>query len=319
MVTIGVEDIKAAVTSRRAQYMDDLRALSSIDCPTSYKDGVDSVARIVGHRLEAVGAQVETIANRDAGIDIIGRFKGPGSKRVLFLCHMDTVYPVGTVAQRPYVIEAGRILAPGVCDMKAGLLSAIYAVAALLDTGYQDFQELTVLCNSDEESAPRHSIGTIRREAADASCVFCMEAARANGDIVSSRKGVAVFEVDSHGRESHAGVSPEQGRNAIVALADRLVEVWKLNGLKDGLTLSPGLIGGGSAVNTVPGNAHCSIDVRVRTSGDLDFITGRLQEVFTQSVIPEVSFTVRNMHTMPPLEEDGIFRSLGAVGPSCSR
>jgi glutamate carboxypeptidase len=139
--------------------------------------------------------------------------------------------------------------------------------------------------------------------AREADCVLTMEPARINGNVVSARKGVLVYKITAHGREAHAGVNPDLGRNAIVALADRLLEVWKLNGYLPGLNVNPGLMSGGSAVNTVAGQATCGIDVRVARSADVELFDHQLRRRLEGSIIADVTFDAVNEHTMPPMEK----------------
>lgn len=295
--------IVLALEDKVDPFLDDLRRLTSIDCPTGYKTGLDDVAEVLDKLLVRTDMVVEVMANPEAGNDLSGTVSGSGSSRILILCHTDTVYPVGTAAQRPFKIQNGHVLAPGACDMKAGILCGIYSVRALREIGFDNFGFIKILCTSDEESAPRHSVELIQKEARKADAVFCMEPARANGDIVSARKGVVVFRLDAHGREAHAGVNPDQGRNAIVALADRILQIWSFNGRYSGLSINPGLISGGSAVNTVPGAAVCSIDVRIARAADIATLESELRELLTSSAIPEVEFVLSNEHTMPPMEK----------------
>lgn len=303
MADVGLADaLRQSVERRYDDYLADLEGLTSIDCPTGHKPGLDLVAGVVAGRLKEVGATVRILSNPVAGDDVKGTIQGSGNSRTLILCHTDTVYPVGTCAARPFRVEGGRALAPGVCDMKGGLLSAIYSLHALRDAGVASFGSITILCNSDEERAPRHSVEAIEDAARAADCVFTMEPARTNGDIVSARKGVAVYRVTAHGREAHAGVNPDRGRSAIVALSDRIVAMWGLNGKYAGLNVNPGILAGGSAVNTVAGEAWCEIDIRVLTVGDLERFDRDLRELLSTSLIPDVRFEAVCSHTMPPME-----------------
>ena len=295
--------LRHAAQQRYDQYLEDLKRLTGIDCPTHHKPGLDQVAGIIAELLRAVGTNVRVHENQDAGNDVVGVVTGTGTKRVVLLCHTDTVYPVGTVAQRPFRIEGRRALAPAVCDEKGGLLAAIYAVLILKDVGFRNFATLTVLCNSDEENSPRHSVEMIQEAARNADAVLTMEAARMNGDIVSARKGVLVYTVTAHGREAHAGVNPDLGRSAIVGLTDRILEMWKLNGALPGLNVNPGIIRGGSAVNTVAGEATVEVDVRVQRSADITEFDRMLRAVLSTSIIPDLRFDATQDHAMPPMEK----------------
>jgi glutamate carboxypeptidase len=284
-------------------YLADLKLMTSIDCPTHHKPGLDQIAEIIAERLHRFGANVTIGENADAGNDVVGVVRGRGAKRVVLLCHTDTVYPVGTVAQRPFRIEGDKALAPGVCDEKGGLLAAVYSLQILRDVGFDDFRELTVLCNSDEEAAPRHSVELIQKAARQSDAVLTMEPARINGDVVSARKGVLVYVLTAHGREAHAGVNPDLGRSAILGLADRIVAIWALNGALPGLNVNPGLIRGGSAVNTVAGQASVEIDVRIQSAVDIDEFDAMLRRTVAECLIPDIRFDISRDHTMPPMEK----------------
>lgn len=194
--------------------------------------------------------------------------------------------------------------------MKSGLLTAMYAMAALADVAFDGFDTITILCNSDEEAPPRHSLELIQDAARSADAAFCLEAGRANGDIVSARKGVVIYTLVARGRESHAGVAPEAGRNAVVALSERIVHIWQLNGMRPGLTVNPGLISGGTAANTVPGEACCVIDLRVAVSRDIEAFEAEVEACLSASIIPDITFDLQKELGMPPMEKTGASQKL---------
>jgi glutamate carboxypeptidase len=130
-----------------------------------------------------------------------------------------------------------------------------------------------------------------------------LEAARANGDIVSARKGVVIYTLTAHGRESHAGVAPESGRNAVVALSERIVELWRLNGMRPGLTINPGIIAGGTAANTVPAEASCVVDLRVAALQDVEIFETAVATLLSESVIPDITFDLQKELGMPTMEK----------------
>ena len=188
-----------------------------------------------------------------------------GKARILLVGHLDTVFPDGTVAERPMRLEGQRVFGPGVSDMKAGLLAGLYAVRALRHFGFDDFARIDFFVNTEEEEgSPRSRFLYVPvAKAADAALV--LEAARANGDIVSARKGNGVYGFTVFGRQAHAGVEPEKGANAIVELARCVQELTALNGLHPGTTVNVGVIGGGTRPNVVPDRAWAKVDVRFNT------------------------------------------------------
>src|SRR5215468_7172883 len=146
-----VLNVEAYVQQRLPQYIEELRTLCAIDSYSYHKPGLDAVALWLAERLQRMGVEATVIERDQLGNDLYGVLKGDGRGNVLLLGHTDTVYPVGTAAARPVRIEGDTILGPGTCDMKGCILSAVYAVEALLAAGYRSFGELRFLCVSDEE------------------------------------------------------------------------------------------------------------------------------------------------------------------------
>ncbi len=153
----------------------------------------------------------------------------------MLLGHLDTVYPDGTAAARPMHVEGGKLLGPGVCDMKGGLLVGMYALRALQQAGFVDFEELSFFFNSDEEVSSPVSKSAYLAEAKGVDAALVLESARPNGNIVSSRKGSGTYRLHVTGRSAHAGVEPEKGINAVVELAHRILALQNLDGLAPGV------------------------------------------------------------------------------------
>jgi glutamate carboxypeptidase len=185
-----MDHLQAYLETHLPRYLDDLRALVSIDSGSDDKAGVDTVVEWLLGRLSSLGFTSERHAQPLLGDNVRATLRGEGTKRILLLGHSDTVFPKGTAVQRPMQIDGLKILGPGVCDMKGGLLTGLYAVEALQNAGFTDFGEIIFLCVSDEEIGERGSVPLIRETARRADAAFTLEAARANGDIVTARKTV---------------------------------------------------------------------------------------------------------------------------------
>src|SRR5262249_48247586 len=147
-------------------------------------------------------------------------------------------------------------------DMKGCILSSIYAIEALVALNYRNFNEIRLLCVSDEEISARHSKEIIRQACQGCQSVLVLEGARENGDLVSSRKGGSWYKLSAHGQSAHAGVEPEKGSNAIVELAHQIMQFQRLNGWRKGVTVNVGRVSGGIATNVVPDYAEVCIDLR---------------------------------------------------------
>jgi glutamate carboxypeptidase len=284
---------------RLGAYLDDLRALVGIDSGSQNKAGVDAVNTWLEDRLTQLGFRVERRPQAEFGDDLLASRHGKGQGRILLLGHSDTVFPDGTAAQRPMTIQGDKVLGPGVCDMKAGLLAGVYAIQALRAMGFDDFGQLTYLCVSDEESSQRHAVPLIRSESRQADAVLTLEAARENGDIVTARKACHWYTVEAFGRAAHAGVEPEKGRSAILALAHHVVALDRLNGLRPGATVNTGSISGGSLPSIVADYASMRLDLRAPTQADMQALVDVVQAQLAKPVVPGVSVTLR-------LEEDAV-------------
>jgi len=278
--------------SRLDAYLDELRLLAGIDSGSGDKVGVNRVVDWLEQRFRALGCETERDPQPRLGDNLIARLRGDGHARILLLGHSDTVYARGTAAARPMRIDGDRVLGPGTCDMKAGILSGIYVLQSLIDQGWRDFHTLSFLVVSDEETAERGSIPLIEREGAAHDVVLTLEAARENGDIVSARKGVRWFTVEASGRSAHAGVEPEKGRSATLALARLIDAAHDLNGMKPGMTLNAGQLGGGGSPSVVVDRAMARFDLRAWTDAELDELEDAFRQVCAREFVTGVSVDV---------------------------
>ncbi|MEJ2598193.1 MAG: M20 family metallopeptidase [Anaerolineales bacterium] len=284
-------------------YLQDLRTLVSVDCGTSNKAGVDLVGRWVSERCSAWGWNVERIPQGEYGDLWNASLPGQGQGRIMLLGHLDTVYPDGTAAARPMHIEGDRLLGPGVSDMKGGLLVGMYALRALQQAGFADFEELTFFFNSDEEVSSPVSKPAYLPEARKADAALVLESARSNGNIVSARKGSGTYRLDVAGRSAHAGVEPEKGVNAVVELAHRILALQNLNGLAPGVTVNATLIGGGTASNSIPESAWVDFDVRAVDRESARLIHEKLLEAARlPASLPGARVRLEGDFHFPPME-----------------
>ncbi|HET7727455.1 MAG TPA: M20 family metallopeptidase [Candidatus Limnocylindrales bacterium] len=297
--------LRDAVGRTEPAFLADLEQLVNIDCGSYTKAGVDRVGAWLAERLRALGASVEVRPHDTFGGTVIGTFEGtPGGPTVLCLAHMDTVFPEGTVAVRPFRIEDGIARGPGVTDMKSGLLAGVYAIDALRSVlGSVPVGRLVFVGNPDEEIGSPTSTPHIAALAADADAALVLECARANGDIVSSRKGMMSFRVDVHGRAAHAGVEPEKGRSAILEAARIVTGLHALNGRRPDVTVNVGVIEGGTRPNVVAESCRLEMDARSVRREDLERLEAEIRAVIAATVVPDVTVDVTLEHRWWPMEK----------------
>jgi glutamate carboxypeptidase len=284
-------------------YMADLATLVNIDCGSYSKAGVDSVGRIVAQRFEALGANVEFVANQELGDTVVATFTGAGGPNAVLIGHLDTVFSDGTAAARPFTVRGSRAYGPGVTDMKAGLLAGIHAIGAVQATGALPFTRLVFIANPDEEIGSPASRPVIRQYAETADVAFVLECARANGDIVSARKGIVDVALRMTGRAAHAGVEPQKGRNAIVEAAHKTLALTALSGRWPGVTVNVGVIKGGTRPNVVPADAVLEIDVRATSREDLEAAEAEVARICAASTVADVICTIEEMGRHWPMEK----------------
>ena len=289
-----VRNVETYVSQHLPQYIEELRELCAIDSDSYSKPGLDEMAARLGARMRGLGMNVTIIEHKQWGNDLLGVIEGSGSGNVLLLGHIDTVYPAGTAAARPVRVEGNTIYGPGVCDMKGCILAAIYAIEALLALDYRSFGELRFLCVSDEEINIRHCKDILYQVCQNCQGALVLEAARENGDIVSARKGHLTYTLTARGRSAHAGVEPEKGSNAITELAHQVLQFQSLNGWREGITINPGVIAGGTMPNVVPDYAHAEFDLRFLHIDDKIATERRFQEMLNQQMVPGVELTLES-------------------------
>jgi glutamate carboxypeptidase len=293
-----VVNVEAYTKERLGEYIEELRELCAVDSDSYHKPGLDEVALFLGARMRGLGMHVMIIERQTWGNDLYSVLRGDGGSNVLLLGHMDTVYPVGTASDRPVWVQGDTIYGPGVCDMKGCILSAIYAVEALVAMGYRAFGELRFLCVSDEEINTRHCQDVMQKACENVQGALVLEAARSNGDIVSARKGHTWYMLTASGRSAHAGVEPEKGHNAVVEVAHQILQFQSLDGWREGITINAGVVSGGTLPNVVPDHAQAQFDLRYLYDDDRIATERRFRQLMMQKRIPDVELTLERAPDM---------------------
>ncbi len=295
--------LRAGIERDLPAFLADLEHLVNIDCGSYVPTGVDEVGRWTGEFMETIGARVEYRPDPDGrlGSTVVGTFDGrAGGARVLLIGHMDTVFEPGTPTARPFRRDGNIATGPGVTDMKAGLLAGLYALRAIGDV---PFERLTFIANPDEEVGSPTSTPHIRAAAANVDVALVLECGRANGDIVSSRKGIADIRIVVHGRAAHAGIEPEKGHHAILEAARIVREAQALNGRWPGVTFNVGTIHGGTRPNVVPDRCELAIEARSVTGDGLDTAIAAIRELAATTVVPGTTIEVLTEFSWRPMEK----------------
>ncbi|RPI25003.1 MAG: M20 family peptidase [Chloroflexota bacterium] len=258
---------------------------------------------LVESELGRLGARVTIEPQEGYGNNVIGQWgRGDEKGGILTLCHMDTVHPTGVLERFPCHRQAGMLYGPGSMDMKAGIAILLAALQMFHEKGQALHRPLTALFTSDEETGSEGSRGLIESLASKASLVLCLEPARPDGALKTSRKGVGSFNVVVRGRAAHAGAAHEKGINAIEEMAHQVIQIQKMTDYEKGTTLNVGAIQGGTVSNVVPGEARIEVDFRVMRSEE----AGRIVEQM-HSLMPGLegaALEVTGGLNRPPMPRD---------------
>ncbi len=312
-------DLTALLSAMYPDYLRDLETVVNIDCGTHNKAGVDAVTRYVRERMRAFGAEVIDLPQEKFGDMVYARWRGRGTARIVMLGHLDTVYADGTAAQLPFHKLGSRLKGPGVNDMKSGVLSGLYAAHALVAAGFDQFAEVGLFCNSEEEVGSPVSRGVYPQFVRGATAALVLEPARENGAIVSARKGVGHYTITTRGKAAHAGVEPEKGANANLALAHHIVAFQALNGFRPGLTVNVGVVRGGTKANVVAETATADVDVRIVRADDAVPLEQAMREILARDIVPGVTAELSGGISNPPMEKTAATARLVELAKQAAR
>ena len=303
--------------SHQDEMTDQLVRLIEQESPTDHKPSLDRLGAYLAGQLRALGASVETLPQAEAGDHVLARW-GEGQGGALMLCHMDTVWEVGTVADRPVRIEEGKLYGPGAEDMKGGIVVTLWAVRALRELGLFPQQPVTLLLTSDEETGSRTSRPIIEAEARKHGLVFVMEPpVPPHGSLKTARKGVGDYRVSVTGRAAHAGADHVKGVNALEELAHQIHTIQRFTDYETGTTFNVGQAGGGTRRNVVPAEAWAEIDVRIVRASEAARVEAQMQSLSPHLSGAEVQ--VSGGFERPPMERTAEIAALFARAQELAR
>jgi glutamate carboxypeptidase len=260
-----------------------LRQLTLFESPSLDKTPTDRCCEFLAGLCSQRGASVEIIPQKHRGNHLRAVYSpaaSPPKSQLLVLGHYDTVFPVGTLARMPFRILDGKAYGPGVFDMKAGIVQAMFALEALQNSATPPAKRIVFLWTSDEEIGSASSRQLLESEARRSDAVFVLEPAFGpRGLLKTSRKGVGEAKLTVHGRASHAGLAPEKGINAIHELAAQIARIEKWNDPRLGVSINADLVEGGTRTNVVAERACATIDLRAWRASDMHTVEKRLHSL----------------------------------------
>ena len=253
--------------------------LVEIESPSDHKAAVDRIAAFLAAKFEALGGAVRFHRSNEFGDSLQVSFTGrKKTKPVMLLGHYDTVYPLGTLAGMRCEVKNGCLRGPGVFDMKSGIALMLHAIAALKDWHGEVPRPVRVFLVSDEEVGSYSSRKVTEALAKESAGVLVLEpAAGLRGAVKTARKGVGEYTIKVNGVAAHAGLDPGKGHSAILELSRQIAFISKFNNLRQGVSVNPGVIRGGTRSNVIAAEASVDIDVRIRSAKQAAGIDRRLR------------------------------------------
>ncbi|MBK6596123.1 MAG: M20/M25/M40 family metallo-hydrolase [Burkholderiales bacterium] len=289
------EALLARATAAQAATVQTLERLVNIESGSTNLDGIRALSQFLESELVAMGAKVtrHTSTIQGGADNIAGRIEGTGTKHFLMMAHMDTVYPVGTLAKAPFRIDGNRAFGPGIADDKGGIAVILHSIRLLLERGSKDFASITVMFNSDEEVGSRGSSALIQALARDSDYVFSYEPTTALKEMmVMGTSGTAIVTAKVKGRAAHAGANPEAGVNALTEAADLILRTQDLDDKARGLRFNWTIAKSGTVRNVIPDEATIDADLRFMRNEDMDSTLSKLKERAAQTRLPEAKVEI---------------------------
>ena len=307
------------VERQREPLIETMKELVSIESGSRDFEGLSTIAGVIGDRLEELGGDVEFVDPADVysmqdtpdqiGRSVVARFRGAGSRRILLLAHMDTVYLKGMLAEQPFRIEDNRAFGLGIADDKHGVALIIHTLATLNALDFRDYGLITVLINADEEVSSPGSRSLITRLGSEHDVVLSCEGG-GRDRVRLATSGIGAFKLTVRGRASHAGSAPEQGRNALYELAHQMMQTRDLSDPSTGLKMNWTIAQAGNTRNVIPAEAQATADVRALSPEDFDRIENEVNQRVTRKIIEGTEIDLIFERRRPPLKATDTSRAL---------
>jgi glutamate carboxypeptidase len=317
--------VQSAAAAQKQPLLDSLREFVNIETGSRDHEGIAQATELLGNKLRALGGQIQFIEPQEAtnyrmmdtpekiGRMVKATFKGTGTKRILLIAHIDTVYPKGMAAKQPFRIDGDKAYGLGISDDKQGVAMIVHIVAMLRALNFNEYGTLTVLVNGDEEISSPGSREELTKAGSEHDAVLSFEATRTHSDKLSlATSGIASVELKVEGRASHAGAAPERGVNALYELSHQILQMRDLSQNDKGLKLNWTVSQAGTNRNVIPAYATAQADVRVIRVADYAGIEATVREKAKTQLLPQAKVTVHFERRRPPLEATAANRKLAA-------
>ncbi|WP_417898801.1 M20 family metallopeptidase [Bacillus haimaensis] len=294
----------------QAEMLQLIEKLVNIDSGTYVKEGIDRVGAILKREYEKLGFTVEVREEEKYGNNLIVQHKDAVDPKIILVAHMDTVFPLGTAAERPFRIEGDRAYGPGVVDMKSSQVELLYAIKALQQTRSESYKNMLIILNSDEEVGSPTSRPLIVEKSQGKEYALIMEPARKDGSLVSARRGGGSYTVIVKGKAAHSGIEPQKGRSAIEELAHKVIQLNALSDYEKGISVNVGLIEGGSSINTIPPIAIAHVDIRISEMHQAKYLEEKIKEICATTDVSGTQIILKGSISRPPMEKNKQTQSL---------
>jgi glutamate carboxypeptidase len=298
-------DLLEYFTPRRDEILSLTRQLVERETPSRVEAPLHEIAAFVAERFQGLGAYVELTPVAGYGTHLCARLHQDAAhadgQQLLVVGHLDTVWPLGTLARLPFrITEEGTAHGPGVFDMKAPIAALIEALRAIKQLNLPVNRPLTVLLTCDEEIGSRTSRALVEEEARKSVAALVLEPPITGGVVKTGRKGIGVYEIKAKGRAAHAGLDPTKGINAIVELAHHTLTLAALNDYERGVTLNVGEFNGGTTSNVVPAEAVAHVDLRFWQQSDGERLCRTIEAL--QPQLDGAALEIKGGINRPPME-----------------
>lgn len=279
-----------------------LENVVNIDSGSYDKKGVDSFGSYLQTLYSTIGFQTKIISNENLGNNLILKHQDAEGPEILVLAHMDTVFKKGTAKERPFTVKGGYAFGPGVIDMKASHVMLYSALKALVEEDNDTYKNVVLLFNSDEEIGSKSSKNLIKEMSEDKKYALVLEPARADGSIVSSRRGSSHYHLKISGVAAHSGIEPDKGCSAIKEMAHKIFKIEALSKPEEGLHVSVVEISGGKASNIISPNAEATVDVRISTQEQGEWVDTQINKIVKDADIDGTTIELSGGLNRPPME-----------------